>query len=210
LTNLSTDTAAITSDLKVCDLCVQRSGKVLLEGLSFSASSGDLIWITGSNGSGKTSILKSLAGVIAVDKSQIDWSHKTSHIAYLGHNDGLKGNLTVCENLEFWHAVFKSDVDLETTMKRLDIWRLREQRAKRLSAGQSRRVALARMLLKNAKLWLLDEPAAPMDVEGREEITDLIATHLSGGGIALIATHTTPFKLGSNSQVLHIGNHSYA
>jgi len=210
LTNLSTDTAEIATDLKVDDLRVQRGGRVVLDGLSFRASSGDLFWITGSNGTGKTSILKSLAGLVAVDKGRIEWSHEISDIAYLGHSDGLKGNLSVRENLEFWLAIFQSQVDLEQTMKRLDIWHLRERPAKELSAGQSRRVALARMLLKNAKLWLMDEPAAPMDLDGRHTITDLVATHLSTGGIALIATHTKPYKLGTSSLVLHLGDHPNA
>ena len=177
---------------------------MVLDNLSFPASAGDLIWITGSNGSGKTSLLKSISGLIAADEGQIKWSQKTSDIAYLGHSDSLKRNLTVCENLEFWQAIYQSTTDLELAMKQVDVWRLRDLAAKKLSAGQSRRVALARLLLKNASLWLLDEPAAPLDLLGQKTLTDIISSHLSDNGIAIIATHAAPFKIGTNSHVLKL------
>lgn len=193
-----------SEDLEVVDLGIQRGSKILLDGLSFSAKTGDLIWITGTNGSGKTSLLKCLAGLLRQHDGHVKWNDEQSSIAYLGHGDGHKNSLTVCENLEFWHSIYSSPVVLEKIMKRFDIWNLRDLKAKNLSAGQSRRVALARLLLKNAKLWLLDEPAAPMDSDGSDMITDLIEQHLSEGGIALIATHSIPVKIGTNAQVLNL------
>ena len=191
--------------LNVVDLGIQRGPKVLLNGLSFSAKAGDLIWITGTNGSGKTSLLKCLAGLLRQTNGDIDWQKVPSSIAYLGHNDGHKRNLTVCENLEFWHAIYQTSPNLDKIMKRVDIWHLRDLEAKNLSAGQSRRVALACLLLKDAKLWLLDEPAAPMDSDGRDTIANLIQEHLSNSGMAIIATHSIPQKIGLNAQVLNLG-----
>ena len=194
-------------ELDVVDLRIQRGSKVLLDNLSFSAQGGDLIWITGNNGSGKTSLLKCLAGLLRQDNGDVNWQEESPQIAYLGHNDGHKKHLTVYENLKFWHSIYKHSDNLEETMKRVDIWRLHDLEANNLSAGQSRRVALARLLLKSAKLWLLDEPAAPMDAKGRKMIADLIETHISNSGIALIATHSTPLKIGSNAQILNLGGH---
>lgn len=191
--------------LDVVGIRIQRGTKVLLENVSFNANAGDLIWITGTNGSGKTSLLKCLAGLLRADKGDVFWQGEQSSIAYLGHNDGHKKHLTVCENLEFWHSIYGSSSDLDTVMQRVDIWDFRDLEAKNLSAGQSRRVALARLLLKDAKLWLMDEPAAPMDSDGRELIVDLIEAHLLNDGIALIATHSAPLKIGSNAHVLNLG-----
>jgi heme exporter protein A len=195
------------NDLDVVDLAIQRGPKVLLEDVSFSVTAGDLIWITGTNGSGKTSLLKCLAGLLRPNKGNIISHGDQSSIAYLGHNDGHKTNLTVRENLEFWHSIYGQTPDLEEILKRVGIWDIRDLLAKNLSAGQSRRVALARLLLKDATLWLLDEPAAPMDAKGRDLIAGLIKSHLLSGGSALIATHSTPLKIGVNAQVLNLGGH---
>ena len=196
---------ANSKELDVVEVSIQRGTKTLLENVSFSAVAGDLIWITGTNGSGKTSLLKCLAGLRRTDDGEVHWRDGPTSIAYLGHNDGHKKNLTVCENLEFWHSIYGSEPSLEYIMNQVDIWDLRDLQAKNLSAGQSRRLALARLLLKDARLWLLDEPAAPMDAAGCNLIADMVEEHLLNTGVALIATHSTPLKIGLNAQVLNLG-----
>ncbi|NNC37604.1 MAG: heme ABC exporter ATP-binding protein CcmA [Acidimicrobiales bacterium] len=193
--------------LKVTDLRIKRGSKLLFDGTSFNANAGDVIWITGSNGSGKTSLLRCLAGLLKQDSGTIIYSGNATAIAYLGHQDSHKNDLTVLENLEFWGSIYQTPVDLEKTMQRVDIWRLRDLKAKNLSAGQSRRVALARLLLQDANIWFLDELAAPLDEAGRDLITDLTSAHIANGGVAFIATHTIPFKIGNNAQVMDLGRH---
>lgn len=192
------------SKLDVTGLCVQRGDKALFDNLSFSARDGDLIWITGTNGSGKTSLLKCLAGLLRQDAGDIEFM---SSIAYLGHADSHKANLTVVENLEFWNTIYGEKLNIEQVLKTVGAWHLRDLRAKSLSAGQSRRVALARTLLKGAKLWLLDEPSAPMDEAGRQLINDLISNHLSNGGIVLLASHSTPYKIGERDKIMVLNEH---
>ena len=149
------------------------------------------------------------------DSGNIDWIEPSDgdeeiNIAFHGHNDCHKPTLTVEENLEFWQSIYGSPLDIESLLVKLDIEKLRDLRAKNLSAGQSRRVALARLLLKNAKVWLLDEPAAPMDKAGRELIEGLILEHLSHQGIAVIASHRAPNRIGKNTRHMILNGVSHA
>ncbi len=194
--------------LEVSNLSISRGEIVLFEGLSFDLKAGDIIWVAGSNGIGKTSLLKCISGLLRPDVGNITFMGKDVHknivanTGYLGHNDGHKPNLTVLENLCFWHTIFKSSISPKQALKKVELIAQTDLRAKVLSAGQSRRLSLARILIKQAYVWVLDEPAAAMDVNGRRLIHALVAEHVASGGCALIASHTSPEKIGSNTRVL--------
>ena len=158
-----------SAKLVIKNLSISRGEHLLLENLSLTMAPGDTLWITGSNGIGKTSLLKCIAGLLRPEHGNIIWwgrdvhKHPPNHIGYQGHNDSHKANLSVLENLQFWGALYMHK-DYDTCLKRVGLDTRINQRAKGLSAGQSRRLSLARLLLKRAKLWVLDEPAACMDM----------------------------------------------
>lgn len=191
--------------LTVDTLNVVRGTNSLLENVSFSANAGDLIWISGSNGIGKTSLLKCLAGLLRPAGGDVRWDGEAPEnagtlLAFHGHKDGHKLNMTVEENLEFWQSVYGHKIEIDRVIDRLDLDQFLHLRAKDLSAGQSRRVALARLLLKNVPFWLLDEPGAPLDEDGRSLISELVSDHLANSGVAIIASHRPPSNLGANAR----------
>ncbi|MCF6221363.1 MAG: heme ABC exporter ATP-binding protein CcmA [Robiginitomaculum sp.] len=197
-----------SSQLVVTDLAVSRGDNLLIDGLSFSMDAGDTLWVAGSNGIGKTSLLKCIAGLLRPDSGHVAWGEQDVHkyissdTGYQGHHDGHKPNLTVLENLRFWQSVFASPIAPEDALEQVGLSAQINLRAKGLSAGQSRRLSLARLLLKQAKLWVLDEPAAAMDIKGRAVIHKLVGAHVAAGGCAIIASHTPPEKIGDNTRVL--------
>lgn len=205
----------ISGQLVVTDLAVSRGDNLLIDGLTFTLEPGDTIWVAGSNGIGKTSLLKCIAGLLRPERGQVFWDgqdiHKqiSSDTGYQGHHDGHKLNLTVLENLRFWQSVFASPVSPKHALEKVGLTAQAGLRAKGLSAGQSRRLSLARLLIKQASLWILDEPAAVMDVKGRQVIHDLVEQHVISGGCALIASHTPPQKIGKNTRVLTLNGVSH-
>jgi len=194
--------------LEVNKLAVSRGDNLLIEDLSFSMAKGDTVWVAGSNGIGKTSLLKCIAGLLRPESGQVIWDgsdvHKyiSSETGYQGHEDGHKPNLTALENLQFWQSVFAAPISPKRALEKAGLTAQSGLRAKALSAGQSRRLSLARLLIKQASLWILDEPAAALDVKGRQIIHALVAEHVAIGGCALIASHTPPEKIGDNTRVL--------
>jgi len=194
--------------LEVSDLSVSRGDNLLIEDLSFSMEKGDMVWVVGSNGIGKTSLLKCIAGLLRPEHGKVLLGgsdvHKyiSSQTGYQGHDDGHKPNLTALENLQFWQSVFASPISPKHALEKVGLATQTGLRAKALSAGQSRRLSLARLLIKQSSLWILDEPAAALDVKGRQIIHALVAEHVSAGGCALIASHTPPEKIGDNTRVL--------
>ena len=184
--------------LTVTSLAVSRGGTPLIRDLGFELSPGQTALVTGANGSGKTSLLRVLAGLAAPAAGRVEWCGKDVHrlvpeareqIAYLGHLDGLKKELTVEENLrfcrEFWHGRDATERILEQL--RLQPYRRRE--VQRLSAGQRRRVALGSMWMKPAKLWLLDEPLTNLDGKGVAVVVEWLRQHGADGGVAVVSTH---------------------
>lgn len=194
--------------LQVSDLTVARGDNVLIDGLTFVLEPRDTLWVAGSNGIGKTTLLKCIAGLLRPENGQVTWcgqdvhKHISSDTAYQGHRDGHKTNLTALENLQFWQSVFGSDISPHECLQKVGLTEQFGLRAKGLSAGQSRRLALARLYMKKSSLWVLDEPAAAMDVKGRTLIRELLEEHIASGGCALIASHTPPEKIGNNTRVL--------
>lgn len=182
--------------LKVRDLSVGRGGLPVLEGLGFGLDAGAALILRGPNGSGKTTLLRTLAGLtpplsgeVLIDPDQI---------AYAGHADGLKVQLTVGENLRFWARAF-GQTDITPALDAFDLHRLETRRVAELSAGQKRRTGLARMLVTGRKLWLMDEPTVSLDAENTARFAASVTRHLGEGGAAILATH---IDLGLTAQTL--------
>ena len=172
--------------LNVSDLTIARGGIKVLEGLSLSLEAGQALVLRGPNGVGKTTLLRTIAGLQAPLDGTIEADPET--MVYAGHADGLKPTLTVEENLTFWARVFAT-TDIETAIEAFQLDALRTRPAGALSAGQKRRLGLARLLVTGRPIWILDEPTVSLDVEAVKMFAETIRAHLGQGGSALIATH---------------------
>lgn len=173
--------------LRATDLGCARGGIRVLKGVALALSAGDALILRGPNGSGKTTLLRTLAGLqppvagaVAADPEML---------AYAGHADGLKPTLTVAENLAFWSRVYGGRADVAEAMRSFGIAQFASRRANDLSAGQKRRLSLARLLVTGRRVWLLDEPTVSLDAEAVGLFAEAVRRHLGGGGAALIATH---------------------
>lgn len=172
--------------LTVQDLAVARGGVPLLAGLSFAVSAGDALVIRGPNGAGKTTLLRSLAGLQTPLAGQIICDEDA--IAYAAHADGLKAMLTLQENLQFWAQIFGTR-DISAAMAAFDLEGLRHRLAGTLSAGQKRRLGLARLLVTGRPLWVMDEPTVSLDGTAVAQFVAAVEAHRQRGGAAIIATH---------------------
>jgi len=171
--------------LQVSNLSVARGGKLLLHDVSFSVQPGQALFLRGANGVGKTSLLRCIAG-LQTPTSGIILAPET--VAYAAHADGLKGQLSVLENLKFWADIYggpRPDVALNS----YSLGNLAYQPAANLSAGQQRRLGLARILVTGCRLWVLDEPTVSLDVQNVALFRKVLKAHLQGGGAAVLATH---------------------
>ncbi|MDF3606042.1 heme ABC exporter ATP-binding protein CcmA [Paracoccus sp. DMF-8] len=176
----------MTALLSVRDLSVARGGLRVLEGVTFDLQPGRALILRGPNGLGKTTLLRCLAGLQPVVSGRIGMPAE-SH-AYAGHADGLKPALTVAENLRFWAQVFGGGA-VDAALDRMNLRALAARPAHMLSAGQKRRLGLARLLVTGRALWLLDEPTVSLDSASVALFADVLRSHLGQGGGAVIATH---------------------
>lgn len=186
----------MTLSLQIEDLSLSRGGRRLFSGLELRLEPGRACALTGANGSGKTSLLRAVAGLCSVDAGRIAFGDaepsaaRASGLHLLGHLDGLKASRTAGEELAFWAGwLGGTTAALEAAVDRLDLRRLLDLEVRRLSAGQRRRLALARLLSAPRPLWLLDEPLSPLDAHWRGEALEIMAAHLSTGGLVLAAVH---------------------
>lgn len=173
-------------EIRVDNLAVARGGVTVLHGLSFRLAAGQALILRGPNGSGKTTLLRTLAGLQPAVGGTIDLAPETA--AYGAHADGLKSTLTVRENLAFWAAIHGTDT-VEEALVGMDVANLAHRRAAELSAGQKRRLGLARLLVAGRPVWLLDEPTVSLDVASVALFAGVVRRHLAGGGLAVVATH---------------------
>ena len=172
--------------LRVEGLAVARGGVPVLEGVSFGLEPGRALVLRGPNGIGKTTLLRTVAGLQPALAGAV--SVPPESMAYAAHADGLKAALTVQENLRFWAAIHGTR-DVERALERMDLCGLRDRLAANLSAGQKRRLGLARLLVTGRAIWLLDEPTVSLDAASVALFAGVVRGHLAGGGAALMATH---------------------
>jgi len=189
-----------TPDLIVEHLQCVRDDRVLFEDLNFTLAAGDLLQVEGHNGSGKTSLLRILGGLVFPTQGTVYWKNQDiqeiksdywATLAYFGHTAGIKVELTPFENLEMARALgsYPTTLSLSEALAQVGLGGLEEVPTRLLSAGQQRRVALARLLINRAQLWILDEPFTALDKAAIRLVEDLLNEHAQHGGIAVVTSH---------------------
>ena len=189
----------MTVALAIEGLAIARGGRTLFSGLDVRIGSGACVELTGPNGAGKTSLLRALAGFLPPiagairfeeDGAVVDLADRPARLHLLGHRDGLKGSLDARAHLAFWRGVLGGGgTDDATALDRVGLTAMAPFPTRAYSAGQGRRLALARLLVSPRPVWLLDEPAAALDRAGKELLRSLIAAHRAEGGIVIAAVH---------------------
>lgn len=179
-------------------LACRRGQRLIFEGLRIAVPAGGALLLMGPNGSGKSSLLRLLAGLLKAAAGSVQWRGQTlgddhaGQLHYLGHQDALKNVLTVAENLSFWarlHDPATPAGRIEAALAEMALTALKDLPAQLLSAGQRRRLALARLGAAEAPLWLLDEPSVGLDHASVGRLEGMIARHRAGGGVVVLSTH---------------------
>ena len=190
-----------SATFSVKQLTFERQYQYLFENLNFDLRSGEILQVCGDNGAGKSTLLRILAGLIEPQAGKILWEEKSifaerdnylEQIQYLGHQNGIKNHLTVRENILFQLTLANKVVDkshLDLLLTRMGLNRYVDKKAALLSAGQLRRLALLRLFIKPAPLWILDEPLNSLDTKGQTLLMEYLKNHLTQNGMAIIATH---------------------
>jgi heme exporter protein A len=183
--------------LSASDLACRRGGRDVFDGVSFSIASGESLTIRGRNGAGKSSLLRMVVGLVRIAAGNIALEGGDPELTvgeqahYLGHQDALKPSLSVAENLRFWSAFLgPAATDTKEPLATVGLDTLADLPAAYLSAGQRRRLSIARLLAVKRPLWLLDEPTSTLDAAAQARLGEIMQAHLAGGGIILAATHS--------------------
>ncbi|MGX9354158.1 heme ABC exporter ATP-binding protein CcmA [Roseobacteraceae bacterium S113] len=184
--------------LRLRDVAVTRGGVPVLEGINFALEPGRALILRGPNGSGKTTLLRTIAGLQPPASGEIEGDQE--QVAYAAHADGLKSTLTVAENLRFWASVFATG-NISAAVSAFELATLLERPAGALSAGQKRRLGLARLMVTGRPIWVLDEPTVSLDAAMVARFAETMRAHLGQGGAALIATH---IDLGLEGEVFDV------
>jgi len=204
--------------LEVVELACRRGDRQLFSGLSFDLEPGTLLHVRGRNGSGKTTLLRALCGLLAPDAGEIRWNGENSErlgddyradLLYLGHLNGIKSDLTGIENLRVSATLDGDEVDeerLRSALEQMGLAGFEDLPTKVLSQGQKKRVALARLLVSEARLWILDEPFTTLDVDAVDLLQMLIAEHVSRVGIVILTTHQEVPLTSGQVRRLHLGS----
>lgn len=195
-------------------LRLERGERLLLDDFDFDAAPGEVVHLSGRNGSGKTTLLRALAGLVRPDAGAVTWHGAAvggnpafqRELVYVGHLPALNGDLDGRENLRFLAALLGSgrSTDLEQALARLDARGYADRPVRLLSAGQRQRLSLARLVLLQGSLWLLDEPFTALDQVTRGQVEALVEAHAAAGGITVIATHQA-FSLGCPVRLVALG-----
>jgi len=185
--------------LEARELACIRDDRTLFSSLEFRLERGQALVLEGRNGSGKTSLLRILCGIRLPDAGCINWCGENidrlgadyhEHTAYVGHRDGIKLDLTPLENLAMARALGKpNDSTLEEALEKVDLYGFEDVLTRNLSAGQQRRLALARLLVTDTVLWILDEPFTSLDTHGIKTIEHLLDQHTGKGGMLAVTSH---------------------
>jgi len=214
--------------LSVEKLSCVRDERVLFDNLNFTVSNGELVQIEGHNGAGKTTLLRIIAGLGHADSGQVCWNNENIESAredyhqdllFLGHQTGVKRELTAYENLAFFQAMHTDKPDQGLTGQPQvsgdnSLWQALAQvglagredvTAGQLSAGQQRRVALARLWISNHKFWILDEPLTAIDKQGVKVLESLFLSHVARGGIVILTTHQDMFADSNHLRKIRLG-----
>jgi heme exporter protein A len=184
-------------------ITIERGGRIVIDDLSFRAGAGAALVVTGPNGSGKSTLLRTIAGLVHLASGRLQLhggnAEKTlaEHCHYFGHLDGLKSALTVAENATFWRDFYRpidvstadGTLSVATALDEVGLDHLAHLPAAYLSAGQRRRLSLARLLVSRRSIWLLDEPTSALDSASEERLVACVNRHLSTGGVVIAATH---------------------
>jgi len=203
-----------TASLEANNLACIRDDRSLFEDLKFRLQAGEMLMLEGRNGSGKTSLLRILCSIRLPDEGSVIWCGEEiqklgadyhEHIAYVGHKDGIKLDLTPLENLRVARALGKTSMNMSgaEVLERFDLYGFEDIPTYNLSAGQQRRLALARLLATESQLWILDEPFTSLDKHGINLFEALMQEHLSLGGMIVLTTH---HKVNLNSNLVQYIN----
>jgi len=179
------------------DLACQRGGREVFAGVSFSVASGEALTIVGRNGAGKSSLLRMVVGLVRIADGRIalDGGDPELNVAeqahYLAHQDALKPSLSVAENLRFWSGFLGTGAaDIAEPLAAVGLDTLADLPAAYLSAGQRRRLSIARILVVKRPIWLLDEPTSALDAAAQDRLAEFMRAHIAGGGLIMAATHS--------------------
>jgi heme exporter protein A len=185
--------------IEAVQLACMRGERLLFRDLNFRVAAGEVLSVEGPNGAGKTSLLRIVAGFVAPAQGSVavltgvgpieDAEERGKHIGWLGHNDAAKSQLTPAELLGTHARLYSADVAVRPSLERVGLGRLSDLPCQYLSAGQKKRLALARLMLCRRAVWLLDEPLASLDEAGKGLVAEVIAEYSAAGGIVMAATH---------------------
>ena len=182
-------------ELQAEGLACSRGGREVFRNVSFRVPAGEALIVTGRNGAGKSSLLRMIAGLVRIAAGRLSLDGGTADTPigeqahYLGHQDAMKPSLTVAENLHFWMRFLGSRNDITPALELLDLAPLADLPAGYLSAGQRRRLSVARIVSVSRPVWLLDEPTSTLDAPSQGRLSDVMRGHLAGGGIIVAAAH---------------------
>ncbi|VAX06989.1 ABC transporter involved in cytochrome c biogenesis, ATPase component CcmA [hydrothermal vent metagenome] len=204
--------------LEIANLACSRGDRQLFTGLNFALEPGSLLYVEGRNGTGKTTLLRTICGLFLQDEGEVLWNGETAsslaedyirEVVYLGHHNGIKSDLTGLENLRVSTVLDGDDVSEEqiwAALKKMGLAGFEDLPTQMLSQGQKRRVALARLLLNSSKLWILDEPFTALDVAAVDLLQTVIAEHIENGGMVILTTHQEVALTSGQVQRLELGN----